>query len=351
MNIHWTFSDAKRLSDFADDWDRLNRDGQNLPFLETKFLLPLLQEFSSSVELLAVARADAAPVAALLLRRVGLGRWESSQPSQLPLGPVLAQAGIKLAELSDSLLQALPGLNLSLALTQLDPAYFERRPDAARHSTLDYVATAWVNIEGDFDSYWAGRGKNLRQNLRKQRNKLAADGAELRLEELRDVGSVAPALIEYGGLEAASWKAGLGTAIEADNAQGRFYRNMLEAFADDRRAAIYRYTLNDRVIAMDLCIEADGVLVILKTSYDGSDKSISPAFLMREEQFRRLFEAGRLRRIEFFGKIMEWHTRWSDNSRTLFHCNSYRHALLPQLLALRQRLRGARILAAPAAAD
>ena len=66
--------------------------------------------------------------------------------------------------------------------------------------------------------------------------------------------------------------------------------------------------------------------MILKTTYDETIKTISPAFLMREESFRGLFEEQQLRHIEFFGKLMEWHTRWTDDVRTLFHIN-YFHSL------------------------
>lgn len=45
-----------------------------------------------------------------------------------------------------------------------------------------------------------------------------------------DPAGVAAALADYGALESAGWKAGTGTAIHPDNAQGRFYRRMLEAF-------------------------------------------------------------------------------------------------------------------------
>ena len=107
-----------------------------------------------------------------------------------------------------------------------------------------------------------------------------------------------------------------GTAIHPDNEQGRFYRAMLEAFCSAGAGRIYRYRFGDRVVAIDLCIEGGGALVILKTTYDESIKTISPAFLMREESFRGLFGERRLKRIEFFGKLMEWHTRWTDDIRT-----------------------------------
>ena len=32
---------------------------------------------------------------------------------------------------------------------------------------------------------------------------------------------------------------------------------------------------------------------------------------------------------------MEWHTRWTDSARDLYHVNVYRHALVLRLLDLR----------------
>jgi hypothetical protein len=83
---------------------------------------------------------------------------------------------------------------------------------------------------------------------------------------------------------------------------------------------------------MDLCIQERDCIVILKTSYDESVPSgFSPALLMREEACRALFGDGSLARIEFYGKVMEWHTRWTDEVRTLYHLNHYRWPLLARV--------------------
>lgn len=88
---------------------------------------------------------------------------------------------------------------------------------------------------------------------------------------------------------------------------------------------MYRYWYNDKIAAMDLCIEGNGSFIILKTTYDESisDKT-SPALLMRQETFKQLFNEGELKKIEFYGRVMEWHTRWSDELRTMYHINEYR---------------------------
>lgn len=338
MNINWSLKSANGFADAA-TWDELNSRCAKLPFLDSRFITPLLAVFGSGDELLAVGSADGRPVAAAILTRAGFGRWSLFQPSQMPLGPLLVPAGLALDAVADSLLRALPGASLALGLTQIDPAANPRPENSERFATLDYIQTAWVDIAGSFDDYWATRGKNLRQNMKKQRNKLAAEGIELSFDIIRDAASVGEAIRQYGILETASWKSGEGTAVSLDNDQGRFYKAMLEGFCTAGRGVIYRYRFGEQVAAMDLCIESGGVLVILKTAYDGSNKSLSPAFLMREEQFQRLFAERQISRVEFFGKLMEWHTRWTDNSRTLYHANVFRHGWLPKLLALRSRIK------------
>jgi hypothetical protein len=148
---------------------------------------------------------------------------------------------------------------------------------------------------------------------------------------------VAQAVAEYGRLESAGWKAGGGTAVSADNDQGRYYRAMLEGFCRRGAGSIYRYWFDQQLVAMDLCIEDDRQIIVLKTTYDESvPKSLSPTLLMREEACRALFGEGRFARLEFYGKVMEWHTRWTEEVRTLYHVNYYRWPALGRLHALWQ---------------
>ena len=41
--------------------------------------------------------------------------------------------------------------------------------------------------------------------------------------------------------------------------------------------------------------------------------------------------------VEFFGKVMAWHTQWTKDSRTLYHLNVNRFAWLPRVRALLRR--------------
>ena len=323
--MKWHVVPASRFAGHIEEWTRLHREGPASPLLAADFVLPLLEHFATGGELLAICRQDGQTLAMAVLAPGGRARWQTFQPAQAPVGIWLQGPGLDSAALGAALVRALPGFALVLGLTQCDPELYPRPPDAGCAQTLDYILTARISARGDFAQYWEGRGKNLRSNLKKQRARLEREGIAPRLEVLRAPEAVAAAVADYGNMESTGWKAGGGTAVHADNAQGRFYRDMLQAFCSRGAGSIYRYWFGERLVASDLCIEGPDCIVVLKTAYDESvDKALSPTLLMREEETRHLFEQGRVKRIEFYGKVMEWHLRWTDEVRTLYHLNTYR---------------------------
>jgi CelD/BcsL family acetyltransferase involved in cellulose biosynthesis len=344
----WLLVPATSFADHAQTWDALQTRATNTPFLASAFMAPLLQEFGAGRELLALHRgSDGQLDAATVLRPAGRGSWETFQPSQLPLGPWINLPGQPLEPRLRSLFGALPGLALGLGVTQLDPRLQERPADSPQMRTLDYIQTSYIDVAGTWDAYWEARGKNLRQNTRKQLNKLAAEGTVPQLECITDPALVPQALADYGALESAGWKAGSGTAIHPDNAQGRFYTRMLQNFCGQGQGRIYRFRFGDKVVAMDLCIDNGPLVVVLKTAYDESYRNVSPSVLMRHDEFRAWWLEGRYTRIEFYGKTMEWHTRWTAEQRQLFHATAYRW---PWLRSVHERLRARQAASASVAA-
>jgi CelD/BcsL family acetyltransferase involved in cellulose biosynthesis len=347
--MSWRILPARDFAAHKDAWQALDDKWMKTPLLDVRFVGPLLEQFGSGREVLAICGDPRAPGAMAILERAGRGRWQTFQPSQSPLGAFLCDAEHAPSEaLLSSLVRKLPGVALSCGVSQIDPALLARPEPTAKLHTLDYIRTACIPVQGTFEQYWSARGRNLTKNMRRRRRRLEESGTRPRLEALTDPAAMAGAVADYGALESKGWKSETGTAIRADNAQGRFYTAMLEAFAARKEAVVYRYWYGDLLAASDLCIERDGVIVILKTTYDESLAESSPAFLMREEAFERIFASGRYRRIEFYGKVMDWHTKWSEDFRTMYHLTAFRWAMIPRLLA---RLRKAEVEpAAPAEA-
>ncbi|MDP2004473.1 MAG: GNAT family N-acetyltransferase [Rubrivivax sp.] len=318
-------------------WDRLNAQGLNLIFMTADAVCAALACFGEGNESLVIGEHGGQPVVLMLVQPDGALRWRSFQPSQLPLGAWVAEPGRSLQSLCRSLLRGPLGFCLAFSATQVDPLQAARAADGADNRHDDYIDTAWVELAGDFDTYWAARGKNLRQNLRKQRNKLAAEGTVTALRVLTKPEEMAPAIARYGALETSGWKSQEGTAVAPDNAQGRFYTRVFEQAAARGEALVFEYLFGERTAAMNLGLCRAGTLVVLKTSYDESiPKALSPASLLREEELQYLFADQAIKRMEYYGRVMDWHTKFTPHRRTVYHLTTYRW---PWLKRLAQRRR------------
>jgi hypothetical protein len=339
--MSWQVVAASDFAAHADQWHRLHAAGAASPLLSVDFVAALLDVFGTGRELLAWRESEHGCDAMTIVAPGRLGVWHTFQPAQAPVGLWLQRSTASPDAMLPGLLRALPGMALMLGVSECDPMLTARPADRPGMRTADYIRTARITVGGGFDEYWQGRGKNLRNNLKKQRNRLRQDGVATRLEIVRHPHRMAWAVAEYGRLETTGWKGARGTAVAADNEQGRFYRTMLEAFARRGAASVYCYWLGERLVAMDLCVEGGGCIVVLKTAYDESvGPQLSPALLMREEACRELFERAQsagIERIEFYGRVMEWHTRWTEEVRTMYHLNAYRWPMLDRLHALARR--------------
>lgn len=341
--MRWDLNPATRFDEFAPRWNQVAARSLGLaPLLHADFIAAALRVFGGGRELVAFGSAAGGVEVGAIVCRERAGVWRTFQPSQIPLGAwVMTSERLDWAGGTAALLRRLPGVALRFGVTQQDPMLVDRPADA-RATTIDYIETAWVDVHGPFEKYWDSRGKNLRQNMRKQRRRLDELGIRPELRVQSRPCDIADAVARYGTLESRGWKAAQGTAVTADNDQGRFYREALTAFANRGEAAIYELWFGDRHVASDMTIRSGKTLVILKTTYDESvDRQFSPAFLLREQAFRELFDSRQVQRIEFYGRLMPWHLQWCSGQRTLFHVNVDRWpALTRAVRALLRKRRG-----------
>lgn len=299
-----------------DAWNALVLRSRGSVVQRAEFVFSAAEVFGAAGLRLATLHREGEPVAMAI---VGGARLlpELFVASQMPLGAWVQAPDEDFASLARGLLARLP-LALQLGVPQLDARFV---PPPADIAALPWIRTPWLAVEGDFESYWSARGRNLRTNLRKQRERLAARGESLRVERLRAPAEIARGVADYAALESRGWKAQGGTAVAPGQAQARFYALMLERFAGLGAAEVWRAFIGPRLVACELCLRERGEFVILKTTYDETLAPLSPAALMRREMFEQLFAEGDVRRIEFYGPLKEWHTRWSHEVRELYHVN------------------------------
>lgn len=335
--MSWTFCKAADFNEVKISWDTLNRLCGNHVLLDSAFVGPLVRHFGSPELQLGIGNSPHSGMA--LLRRDRFSSWSTFQPSQAPLGLLLLPDESRTGEAIWQMLRDLPGFALHLSVLQQDPDFsslnhVHSRPGVQR---VDYIETARLPIEGSFEDYWSNRGKNLRHNLGRQRRRLAEKGHVLELVRISQPGGVAAAIREYGRLESQGWKAQEGTAVALDNRQGQFYREVFEVFCDRGEGIVFQYLLDGKIVASDLCLIRGGMLVVLKTAYDEGNEGFSPALLMRQDIVRELHEQKSVHVIEFYGRVRDWHTKWTTHVRTMYHLNLFRSPAIARTRMLLKR--------------
>ena len=322
----WQFTPAgETFEGVRSRWDELNATRGNHILLDSTFVVLLLRYFADARVTLGI-NVDVDQRGVGLLSRKGPGLWETFQPSQAPIGLFLLARPDSTGDTLREVTHRLPGYALQLSVLQQDPDHtsvplVHARPGLER---LDYIHTSRITLTGTFEEYWKQRGTNLRHNLARQRRRLGEKGHKTELVVRCKPEEVAAAIREFGSLESRGWKAKEGTAVTEGNVQGRFYRDVFENFCARGEGIIYQLLISGRVAATDLCLQRDGMMVVLKTTYNEDLREFSPSLLMREEILRRLFAERQVRVVEFYGRVMEWHTRWTDETRTMYHLVCFR---------------------------
>lgn len=326
------------------DWEQLYTELGNTPLLHPDLIRAALNVFGRPHTRLVSFRAENKLLACAIVDSVDSFRLETFQPSQAPIGAWLQRSDISTEAILQSFVATQAPWIVSFGLTQQDPFLLAPPPQSPSLLVTDYIQTARISIDRPWDAYWKARGANLRHNIKRAKAKLAGVGSAFSLRVLDNVREMSEAVHAYGEIESRSWKASQGTAVSFDNDQGRYYVQLLEAFACRGKARCYQLVIGERVAATDLCVLGDDEIVILKTTYDEDFRDFSPAFLMREIAFQELFSSQQCKRIEFYGKVMDWHLRWTDEVRTMYHGTYFRY---PGMLKTWQKMKTLRRVSSP----
>jgi hypothetical protein len=339
--MNWQFSNAlKSFSSYEHEWDSRNKRVGNHILLDSRLIASLLRYYSNGQEIL-LARETSAGSGMCLLIKVGVGRWSTFQPSQAPIGLMMCETGRDPYQSLQELLRSLPGCALQISILQQDPAYssFPRNESDPNIRSMDYISTSRLTTAGDFQDYWKSRSRNLKHNLDRQARKLHDEGHRIELHAVTDPDRIASCVVEHGRLESKGWKEKEGTAISEHNTQGRFYQEIMALFARSSEAVAYYLTLDGQVVASDLCVVRNGMIIVLKTAYDESVKGFSPALLMRKLIMEQLFQDPSINVVEFYGRVRDWHLQWTSDVRTMYHIDYYRNNIVTGTVSWLRKLR------------
>lgn len=330
--MKWTIHSCVEFNQLSHHWQQLNQTGQNQPILTADFVSICLDNFATGNEIIAVCQDKTGPHAMGVFHRTGLGRYATFQPSQAPLGLFLSRDNQWNSSLLAGLTDALPGIVFMIDFLQQDTTFIEV-DSSLRLITSPYITTGRLDAPKDFEQFFASLGKNMRQNYNKVVNRCNKQQITLDTQLITNANDITDAIKRYGEFESSGWKGQTGTAVNIDNQQGKFYQQLLSHYAQQDQTEIWHYKVDSEIVATDLCIKSNGILVILKTAYNEEFKKLSPALQLKFEIFRHHSQSSvnDVESIEFFGKAMEWHKRFNSQLREIEHLTYLPNALLQSL--------------------
>jgi CelD/BcsL family acetyltransferase involved in cellulose biosynthesis len=344
--VRWSFHPHAEFSTFASEWARLAGRAPCHPFRDTHFISAALHNFASDRVRVAVLSGTGGVLAILLLQRHGPGVWRTFAPSQLPFCLAVCAPEVSLSEVLQSITRQLPGVSWAIELLHYDKDYLPALSLEYPVEIVDYAQTMSIDCHGSFDDYWSNRPRKLRSNIRRYLRRLEKQAIALEFTTLVDRDAIEQGVDTYGAIESAGWKGRQGSALAPDNAQGRFYRELLGHFAQTGNARVFEARFDDVVVASRLCVVKDGVLVMLKTTYDEDYSEYVPGRLMLYRALQHAFEYEAPARIEFYTKATPDQLQWATDARMINHVNFYRTATVKRAVAWLKRLKR-RTIASP----
>lgn len=198
-----------------------------------------------------------------------------------------------------------------------------------------------VELSGSVRDYEASRSKNLRRSLRKDLQRLEADGPVA----WKHYPKLAPQEVEEPlrrafEIDRRSWKQAAGGAVLDTPGIFEFYRRQARQLAEWGYLGMAFLEHRGRPIAFEMGWTAKGVYHSFKVGYDQSYRRVGPGHLLRKHLIETLFDDPQTRLIDFQGPVTQALASWSTRSYAIG-----RVVVAPRRLPSRVLLTGYRTLA------
>jgi CelD/BcsL family acetyltransferase involved in cellulose biosynthesis len=317
----------------ADEWDLLADQLAVAPFLRPGWIFAWSRAFASGrLSLLTATRGNELVGLLPFVKRRGVlhapANWHT------PLFGYLArdeEAGAALAERFVSSARVRADLSF---LDSSDPGVEACTAAAARAGRRVIVRTIlrspYVDLTGgDWESYRGSLRRKTRKEIERQWRRLTDEGS-IRFDVVNSGHEFDRALEEGLRLEGSGWKEKQKTAIVSQPETYSFYLEIAGWAARRGWLALAFLRLDGRAIAFDLCLEAGGILYVVKGGFDTAYRRLGPGMLLTHAALRRAFEQG-LRSYELLGAAEPYKLVWASETHDRVRFQAFARSLSGQL--------------------
>lgn len=172
-----------------------------------------------------------------------------------------------------------------------------------------------VNVQGNWDDYFASRSRNLRKDLGKAWRRLEKLGTlttklhfepnDQRLKELMQQGFE---------VEDRSWKGRSGTSVLKTPDMFDFYCSQAALLRDRGQLQLSTLELDGQPIAFEYGWRSDATYFSFKVGYDESYERHSPGQLLRMKLLEHFFADDEIGTVDFFGPLNSALAAWATEA-------------------------------------
>lgn len=152
--------------------------------------------------------------------------------------------------------------------------------------------TPLVRIESDWQTFFSGRSKKFRKNLRNKVNRFErAEGLSLGRHVLRSAAD--PVIAELAEVSRRSWKGAIGQDLASVPESRAFVDALVEWLGPDGGTSVWVARKDGRAIAYELHVSCGGITYPLRADFDEWFKKMSPGSVVEFHALKHLFDEGR----------------------------------------------------------
>lgn len=181
----------------------------------------------------------------------------------------------------------------------------------------------YLDIEGDFNSYYKSLGKSFRKNMRQKGTALEAKGgARCEVSYSFDPG----AFQRFLDMEDTGWKHEHGVLIKASADRVAFFRCLAETLSPKGQFVMMTFYIANTPVVMLYAVTFAGTYYSLKmaVNYEEADLlRFSPGQWMNQKEIEYCFEK-KLRRFDFYGPCYSYEAHWAKKTYMKYEVTIFR---------------------------
>jgi CelD/BcsL family acetyltransferase involved in cellulose biosynthesis len=322
------------LAPLADEWNRLAESTKS-PLLRHEWFTACAVAFCPPGKLHVMVMRDANGIAAIaplvLNPSHGIRRLEVLGTAALgELSGFLYRDEAALDELVRAIHALGKPLYLQCLLSESPEALALQRlqPSSFRYGESVTYSSPWVPVRMEWEKFLPTISSSWRSSFRRSQRK-AEETGPLSFEFVTaGSGNVDALFDETFRIEAASWKARTGSAVETDKRLNVFFREYVTAATALGKIIFAFMKIGERAVASQLLVNHGGRLWVLKVGYDEAFSKASPGILLMHRVVQYAFENG-YEAFELLGANEPWVSIWKPEIHNHIAYRRYPKTPLP----------------------